>query len=61
MSSVSDLCVIPMQDYLGLGTQARINMPSTLGGNWVWRMKKGAFTKKMAKEIADITSLYARA
>jgi len=62
MSSVSDLCIIPMQDYLGLGNEARINHPSTLGnGNWEWRMKKGAFTKKLAKEIEDITSLYARA
>lgn len=61
MSSVSDLCVIPMQDYLGFGNEARINHPSTVGGNWEWRMKKGAFTKKLAKEIADITELYARA
>ena len=61
MSSVSDLCVIPMQDYLALGNEARINQPSTLGGgNWEWRMKKSAFTKKLAKEIKDITQLYAR-
>lgn len=60
LSSVSDLCVIPMQDYLGLDGKARINMPSTLGGNWEWRMKKGAFTKKIEKEILDITKLYAR-
>lgn len=60
MASVSDLCVIPMQDYLGLDGSARINMPSTLGGNWEWRMKKGAFTKKLAAEILDMTKLYAR-
>ena len=35
MGSVADLCVVPMQDYLGLGkVRARINIPSTLGGNW---------------------------
>lgn len=60
MSSVSKLCIIPMQDYLALDTSARINTPSTVGGNWVWRMKSGAFTKKLAKEIKDITKLYAR-
>ena len=40
MRSVADTCIIPVQDYLGLGNKARINMPSTLGGNWMWRMKK---------------------
>lgn len=60
MSSVANLCVIPMQDYLALDSKGRINMPSTLGGNWEWRMKDGAFTAKLAKEIHNITSLYAR-
>ena len=60
MSSVSKLCIIPMQDYLGLGNEARINLPSTVGGNWIWRMKKGAFTKKLARDIRRITKLYAR-
>lgn len=61
MGSVSNLCIIPMQDYLGLGNEARINHPSTLGGgNWEWRMKKGAFTKKLSGEIAKVVKLYAR-
>lgn len=60
MGSVSKICIIPMQDWLGLDGSARINTPSTLGGNWEWRMKKGAFTKKLAKEIRSITKLYAR-
>lgn len=60
MSSVADLCVIPMQDYLGLGSEARINIPSTLGGNWCWRMKKGQFDKKTAKEMRRVTKLYGR-
>jgi len=41
LSSVADLAVIPIQDYLELGGEARINLPSTLGGNWIWRMKEG--------------------
>lgn len=60
MGSVSKMCIIPMQDWLGLGSKARINIPSTLGGNWTWRMKKGAFTKKLAGEIYEVTKLYAR-
>ena len=60
MSSVADLCVIPMQDYLNLGSEARINIPSTLGGNWLWRMKKGQFDKATVKEIARVTELYGR-
>lgn len=59
-SSVADLAVIPMQDYLGLGSEARINTPSTLGGNWQWRMKKGSFTKELAGKMRDMTELYGR-
>ena len=60
MGSVADLCVIPMQDYLGLGSEARINIPSTLGGNWMWRMKKGQFDGAMAEEVFRVTKLYGR-
>ena len=60
MGSVADLCVIPMQDYLGLGSEARINIPSTLGGNWVWRMKEGQFDEETAEEILRVTRLYGR-
>ena len=60
MSSVADLCVIPMQDYLGLGSEARINVPSTLGGNWVWRMTESQFDEETVKEIARVTKLYGR-
>lgn len=60
LSSVSDTCVIPMQDYLELGNEARINMPSTLGGNWVWRMDKEAFTQELAQKIKLLTVTYAR-
>ena len=59
-ASVADLAVIPMQDYLGLGSEARINTPSTLGDNWKWRMKKDAFTDKLAKEMKEMTKLYGR-
>ena len=38
LQSRADTAVIPMQDYLELGEEARVNTPSTLGGNWVWRL-----------------------
>ncbi|MCR4588750.1 MAG: 4-alpha-glucanotransferase [Lachnospiraceae bacterium] len=60
-ASVADTAIIPMQDYLNLGDEARINMPSTLGGgNWCWRMKKGATTKKLAKKMREMARLYHR-
>ena len=58
--SVANLAVIPMQDLLNLGSEARINEPSTLGKNWQWRMKKNAFTKKIQKNMKDMAKLYAR-
>ncbi len=59
-ASVSDTCIIPMQDYLELGGEARFNFPSTLGGNWEWRMRDGEFTDALAKRIYRMTKLYAR-
>lgn len=61
ISSVADTAIIPMQDYLSLGGYARINMPSTLGNNWKWRMKSDACTQELAERIKDLCSLYGRA
>ena len=60
LSSVADTAVIPMQDYLGLGAEARINIPSTLGDNWKWRLKKGQLDEGLAKRIREMTKLYGR-
>jgi len=61
MQSSSNLAVISMQDWLELGTGARLNTPSTVGGNnWCWRMKKSALTSQLAEEIAGITKMYGR-
>lgn len=59
-ASVSRLCIIPIQDYLLFGNEARINFPSTLGTNWRWRLKKEDLTKELAKEIKTLTNLYNR-
>ncbi|MDD4494516.1 MAG: 4-alpha-glucanotransferase [Eubacteriales bacterium] len=58
--SVAELVVIPLQDYLELGEEARINTPSTLGDNWKWRMEKGQFTEPLQTRIAQITKTYSR-
>ena len=60
MRSVADTCIIPVQDYLGLGSEARINIPSMLGDNWKWRMEKDSFSKPMIEKIKMLTELYGR-
>ena len=59
-ASVSDTVIIPMQDYLELPGYARINTPSTLGGNWVWRLKKDALTPEIAGKMKDFARIYRR-
>ena len=58
--SVADTCIIPMQDYLNLGDEARINHPSTLGGNWQWRMLPDAYTAELAERMKRLAVLYGR-
>ena len=60
MRSTADTCIIPVQDFLGLESEARINMPSTLGDNWKWRMTKGAFSEELKEKIRRMTKLYGR-
>lgn len=59
-ASVANTVIIPIQDYLGLGSSARINTPAVLGGNWQWRMKADALDQKLAKRIYDMTKMYER-
>lgn len=58
--SVARTCIIPMADYLGLGSQARINTPSRSGGCWRWRMSEQAFTKELIARMAALTTLVER-
>ena len=61
MSSVSDLCVVQMQDYLNLGGEARMNFPGTqTDANWTWRATDGYLTDSLAKKIHRLTGLYGR-
>ncbi len=60
ISSSAVLAVIPMQDILGTGSEGRMNMPSTTGANWSWRMPKGSLKKSSAEELRFVSELYGR-
>ena len=60
-ASVSDLCITPMQDFLDLGAEARMNFPGTMTDcNWTWRAKDGMITDELAGRIRKLTKLYGR-
>ncbi len=58
--SVSDLCIIPIQDYLVKGKEARINTPGTFGCNWRWRVLPGFLSHELAASIRQLADLYGR-
>ncbi len=60
LSSVADIAIFTMQDYLGLDDNARINTPSTPYGNWRWRMSEQYLTEELASEIYSLCKLYNR-
>ena len=60
MMSSANTCVIPIQDYLGLDQEARINFPSTLGDNWTWRLNMGLLTQTLSEKIYNLTRISAR-
>ncbi len=60
MRSAANLCVIPMQDWLGLDDSSRINTPSTLGNNWQWRMTDADMNRPLCERIRKMTKLFDR-
>ena len=58
--SVADLCIIPMQDYLVKGKEARINHPGTLGENWQWRLQPNFLSRELSESIYKLAKLYGR-
>ena len=61
MMSAADTVIIPMQDLLGLGQEARMNRPSSASGNWEWRLQPDQFTLSKQEMLLEFTSLYRRA
>ena len=59
-ASVSKYAIIQMQDILGLGSKARMNIPSTLGGNWVWRVNGDVLTDELAAKLKKLATTYGR-
>jgi 4-alpha-glucanotransferase len=55
--SVADLCVIPLQDFLGVGSEGRMNKPSEVGGNWRWRFQRGDLTPALAQKMARLVEI----
>ena len=60
MASVGDWAIIPTQDLLGLGNEARMNLPASERGNWQWRMKSDVLNGDLARRLRDLTKLYGR-
>jgi len=61
LGSVGQLAIIPAQDLLALGSEARLNTPGTVGGNWSWRLPAGALTAELARHYANLNRMYGRA
>lgn len=59
-ASVADLAVAPVQDLLGLGSEARMNVPGTAEGNWGWRLEPGRMTSEHLDRLAELTVTYGR-
>jgi 4-alpha-glucanotransferase len=60
MTSVADTAVFPLQDILGLGSEARMNMPGTAAGNWGWRYGADALTPEITRKLRALTRLCGR-
>jgi 4-alpha-glucanotransferase len=59
-ASVANTAIVPLQDLLGLGTQARMNLPNSTEGNWAWRCETGALTDDLATRLKGLTELFGR-
>lgn len=58
--SVADLAIFPLQDLLGLGSDARMNVPGTVEGNWAWRHGASELSSDVAERMATFSALYGR-
>jgi 4-alpha-glucanotransferase len=61
LASVAETAIIPLQDVLGLGSEARMNTPGRAGGNWSWRYTPELLSPQVAERLATLTQLYGRA
>jgi 4-alpha-glucanotransferase len=59
-ASVADVVIVPLQDVLGLGSSARMNLPGTVSGNWKWRYRPGALSPELSGRLRSLAALYDR-
>jgi 4-alpha-glucanotransferase len=59
-SSVAEMAIVPMQDLLELGSEARMNFPSRAEGNWAWRVKAEELSPHLAGRLREMSVLYGR-
>ena len=60
LSSVAETVIIPIQDYMNLDSRSRMNTPSTLGGNWLFRIRKDDINEALTGRVRHLTTLYRR-
>jgi 4-alpha-glucanotransferase len=60
LASVADVAIIPLQDLLGLGSEARMNLPATSSGNWRWRYRPGVLTAEIGERLKELTEIFGR-
>jgi 4-alpha-glucanotransferase len=59
-ASVANTAVAPMQDVLGLGNEARMNLPASSSGNWYWRFQDGDISEEIVERLKELTEIYGR-
>ncbi|MBL8172176.1 MAG: 4-alpha-glucanotransferase, partial [Acidobacteria bacterium] len=60
LASVANTAIIPLQDVLGLGNEARMNVPARESGNWGWRYQAEQLTPEIRARLAELTEIYGR-
>jgi 4-alpha-glucanotransferase len=60
LASVAEIAIVPLQDVLGLGSEARMNLPGTVSENWEWRYRPDRLTKDVTQRLRDLTLLHDR-
>ena len=60
LASVAPLAMVPIQDVLALGSEARFNVPGTVGGNWIWRLPEGALSAECAAQYRALNEMFGR-
>ncbi len=60
LASVADIAIVPLQDVLGLGSAARMNLPGKESGNWKWRYRPLALSGELSARLRSLVTLYDR-